>query len=558
MWNVERWPASGLLCHTRRLLLICVLGVSAVFGGGHARAQGSSADLRRITVDAATITGRLRSLAGVNGAPAPGMHKPEKFTFGGWNMPEQVDASRGYELAHIDLVRTHDAYGPGDIDAKFETHEAPGGALISAQRDLYTLFPDPNANPEDPASYRFGPTDELVTSIVKVGAQAIFRLGRSEGADPQPPHDFDRYASIAKHIVLHYNAGWAHGYHYGIRYWEIWNEPDLGKVFWAGTPEQYFSLYSKIARAVKQADPAVLVGGPAIARPNDASPYRDAFMEYVHQTRTPLDFYSWHWYATDSEDPLDFVRIARDLRSRLDRHGLQRTQSILSEWNYGLSDTPPAPLVRASFITSALIYMQDAPVDAATLYRADNVFGADGDSPDEIGQALIALGRMKATPVRLQSTGGDLRGLAVEAGRSEDGKLVQVLISNDQIPAADLGPRNTDDTLHVPHVFDVKLLPRRSLVYSDNGGFDLTIAQLPAGTPHVVERCLISAEGTFASGTPIVQTGGTVTVQGRLPPPGIALISVRAVDPAAVPPGPTVGAHCGAPSGAPRGIGPGS
>ncbi len=524
-----------------------------MFGAGHTPAEGAPADLRRITVDASTVTGRLRSLAGVNGAPGPGMHKPEKFTFGGWNMPEQVDASRGYERAHIDLVRTHDAYGPGDIDARFETNEAPGGALISAQRDVYTLFPDPSANPDDPASYRFGPTDKLIASIVNVGAQAIFRLGRSEGADPQPPRDFARYASIAKHIVLHYNAGWAHGYHYGIRYWEIWNEPDLGKVFWAGTPAQYFSLYSEIARAVKQADPAALVGGPAIARPNDASPYRDAFMEYVQQTRTPLDFYSWHWYATDSEDPLDFVRIAQDLRSRLDRYGLQHTQSILSEWNYGLSDTPPSPLVRASFITSSLIYMQDAPVDAATLYRADNVFGADGDSPDKTGLALIALGRMKATPVRLKSTGGDLDGLAVEAGRSEDGKLLQVLISNYQIPASDLGPRHTDDTLHVPHVFDVKLLPRRSLVYGHNGGFDLTIAQLPAGPRHVVERCLISADGRLASGTLFVQTGGTVRVRESLPAPGIALISIRALDPGASPPAPASGAHCDAASGGRRG-----
>ena len=290
-------------------------------------------DLRKVTVDASAVIGTLRSLAGVNGAPAPGMHKPANFRFGGWNMPENVDASRGYRLARIDLVRTHDAYGPGDIDSKFETNEAPGGALISAQRDVLTLFPNPDADPENPASYRFGPTDRLIASIAQIGAQTIFRIGRSEGADPQPPRDFDRYASMAKHIVLNYNAGWAHGYRYGIRYWEIWNEPDLGKVFWSGTPEQYYELYARIARAVKEADANALVGGPAIARPNDPSPYRDAFLRYVHKTHTPLDFYSWHWYATDSDDPLDFTRIANELRARLDMNGLQATKSILSEWN---------------------------------------------------------------------------------------------------------------------------------------------------------------------------------------------------------------------------------
>ena len=526
MWNVKRRQA--LLCHVPSVLLIGVLGVTSAQGATPAPPQ--DAGLRRISVDAAAPTGTLRSLAGVNGAPAPGMHKPANFTFGGWSMPEQVDVSRGYELAHIDLVRTHDAYGPGDIDSRFETNEAPGGALISAQRDVYTMFPNPHADPEDPASYRFGPTDKLVTSIVKIGAQAIFRLGRSEGADPTPPPDFDRYADIAKHIVLHYNGGWAHGYHYGIRYWEVWNEPDLGKVFWAGTPQQYFSLYSKIAHAVKQADPHALVGGPAIARPNDDSAYRDEFMEYVQATRTPLDFYSWHWYATDSDDPLDFARIAAELRSRLDRHGLQATQSILSEWNYGLSDKLPTPLVRASFITSALIYMQSAPIDAATLYRADSVFGADGASPDATGRALIAIGRMKATPVRLRATGADLKGLTVEAGRSNDGKVIQVLISNYQIPAAELGSRHTDDTLHVPHVFDVKLLPRRTLGYSDNSGFDLTIEHLPAGAHAVVELCLISADDHPDAGSLTEQPGPTVRVRHALPPPGIALITVHTAE----------------------------
>ena len=26
--------------------------------------------------------------------------------------------------------------------------------------------------------------------------------------------------------VRHYNRGWANGHEWGIRYWEIWNEPD--------------------------------------------------------------------------------------------------------------------------------------------------------------------------------------------------------------------------------------------------------------------------------------------------------------------------------------------
>jgi xylan 1,4-beta-xylosidase len=501
--------------------------------GGVARVRAG--DLRKITVDAAVPTGWLRSLQGVNGAPAPGDHKPENFKFGGWNMPEGIDVSAGYRMARIDLVRTHDAYGPADIDARFETADAPGGGLISAHRDIFDIFPNPDADPEDPHSYNFAPTDQLIASIEKVGAQVMFRLGRSEGAAAQPPKDFARYAAIAKHIVLHYNQGWDHGFHYRIRYWEIWNEPDLGKVFWAGTAQQYFELYGKIARAVKQADRRALVGGPAIARPNDDTPYRDAFLDYVRTEQVPLDFYSWHWYATDSDDPLDFIRISADMRARLDKHGFAHTRSMVTEWNYGLMDPMPTPMQRASFITAALIYMQDAPIDAATLYRADSVFGTDGATPDKTGQALIALGRLKDTPVRLKVRGADLNGFAVAAARSTDGRQVQILLSNYQIPAQFLGPRAADDVLHVPPVFDVRLLARRSIAYRNNSGYDLTIDHLPANRQYRVERCRISAAEDFSSHEPddeqIVETGGTIRLQHDLPPPGIELVTLRAIEP---------------------------
>ena len=523
-----------------------VVAVACLSAAAAAQSSLRQSGLRKVTVDAAMTVGTLRSFQGVDGAPGPGGHKPENFTFGGWNMRDDVDVSVGYRLARIDLVRTHDGYGPGDIDAKFETARAPGGALISAKRDVLTLFPNPSADPENPESYRFGPTDQLVTSIKKVGAEVLFRLGRSEGADPTPPADFDRYAAIAKHVVLHYNRGWANGFHYGIRYWEVWNEPDLGKLFWSGTEQQYFELYRRIAHRVKEADPRALVGAPAIARPNDNTPYRDEFMRQVRSTQTPLDFYSWHWYATDSNDPLDFTRIAREMRTRLDGLGLTATKSLLTEWNYGLTEAPPAPLVRASFITSAVIYMEDAPVDAATLYRADNVFGSDGAHPDRTGQALIALGQMKSTPRRLQVTGGDSDGFAVEAGRSQDGRLLRILISNYQIPAQFLGRRKGDDVLHVPGVFDVTLLSRRDVVYRDNGGFDLTIEHLPSDRSYVLERCRITDRDDFHLVGTVILPGEPLHLRESLPPPGVELVTLRELAPGEKPAPPRAVSLCNA------------
>jgi hypothetical protein len=478
-----------------------------------------------VTIDASKTTGRLRSLQGVNGAPAPGFHKPIRFKFGGWNVPEETDATPGYHEARIDIIRTHDAYGPGDVDAVFP--DAPG-TLIDAARTALSIFPNPDADPNDPASYNFGPTDRLIASIKGSGSEVIFRIGRSEGSNVEPPKDFDRYAEVVKHIVLHYNRGWAKGFKYNIRYWEVWNEPDLGRLFWGGTPEQYFSLYGKVARAVKQADRRALVGGPAISRPNDTNnPYFEDFLKYVRANRLPLDFYSWHWYATDSADPQDVVRIARDVRARLDRYRFHKTLSMLNEWNYGLMEPLPSDTHRASFITSTLLYMQDAPVDIATLYRADNVFGPRGVTPHKTGYALIALGRMKSTPYRLKVEGADENGFAVQAARTRNGDTLQALISNYEVPPEFIGPRKGPNVLTVGTQFSVALLDRRSVKYSNNDGYDLTIDNLQAGTSYTIERYRISEKDNLSLVDTSIGTGPTIHLYATLPPPGVELVVLK-------------------------------
>jgi xylan 1,4-beta-xylosidase len=481
--------------------------------------------LRRITVDASKTDGRYHSLQGVNGAPAPGFHKPIRFQFGGWNVPEETDATPGYRQARIDLIRTHDAYGPGDIDAVFP--DAPN-TLIDGTRTALSLFPSPDADPNDPKSYNFGPTDKLIASIKGIGAEVIFRLGRSEGSNVDVPKDFDRYAAVAQHIVLHYNQGWANGFHYGIRYWEVWNEPDLGRLFWGGTAPEYFSLYEKISRAVKSADRRALVGGPAISRPNDTNnPWLDDFLKYVRAKKLPLDFYSWHWYATDSADPQDFVRIAQGMRARLDKHGFRKTLSMLNEWNYGLMEPLPSDMHRASFITSSLIYMQHAPIDLATLYRADNVFGPKGTTPHKTGYALIALGRMKDTPLLLKASGADDGGFAVQAARTKDGDTVQVLISNYEIPAQFLGPRKAPNVISVPNQWSVNLLPRRNVAYADNRGYDLMVDHLQAGQGYTIERFRITATNDLSLVDTSMGTGPSIHLYATLPPPGIELVVLR-------------------------------
>ena len=66
----------------------------------------------------------------------------------------------------------------------------------------------------------------------------------------KPPRDFAKWARICEHIVRHYNEGWADGFKWNIKYWEIWNEPDGNKPTadgrpgptWTGTNAQFLNF----------------------------------------------------------------------------------------------------------------------------------------------------------------------------------------------------------------------------------------------------------------------------------------------------------------------------
>ena len=202
-------------------------------------------------------------------------------------------------------------------------------------------------------------------------------------------------------------------------------------------------------------------------------------------------------------------------------YGFKKTLSVLDEWNYGLIDPMPGDLQRAGFITSALIYMQDAPIDVSALYRADNVFGTNGTTPDKTGQALIALGRMKDTPLQPRRGRRRLDGFAVQAGRSKNGE--DAAGADQQLP--DSGGRSraaqrAERAERSARVFDVKLLERRSVTYRNNAGYDVTIDNL-AGNRTYTRRTLSHFRDQTTSPFRIrtEQRGPSIRLYAALPPP---------------------------------------
>lgn len=387
-----------------------------------------AADLE-LRIDCSATAGRFRPLHGVNGGPL--------------NAGETVDLTAAWREAGIPLARMHDC-------------EWPAGNVV----DFHAVFPRLDADPAEPKSYRFAPTDDYLAGVAKSGARIVYRLGESiehtrTKHHVHPPADYDRWTAACLGIIRHTNEGWAGGPRLKIDYWEIWNEPENRPAMWSGSDEDYYRLYATAATAIKREFPALKVGGPAVGATGDVAlgRYRPTefvrgFVERCRDRKLPLDFFSWHTY---SDDPPIYARKARAIRQWLDELGFAKTEIHLNEWNYLPNDKWDALSPRsqgkprrewyeamhgprgAAFVAYVLLELQASPIEQANYFHGDSspfgLFSEHGE-PRKTYYAFLAFRRLLDTPLRLKATGGTAGQSIVAAGMSEDRKVVRVLVAN--------------------------------------------------------------------------------------------------------------------------------
>lgn len=382
----------------------------------------------RISVKLAQHVGTMRPINGLNDGP---------LVAGGL-----IDLSAMQKAIAPNAIRLHDCHWPNPDVV-----------------DFHAVFPNPDADPARSESYDFRLTDEYIAAVRATGAAIIYRLGQSiEHTTTRrfvhPPKDPDKWAQVAIGIIRHYNEGWANGYRYGIKYWEIWNEPDVRPQMWSGSDADYFRLYEVAAKAIHARFPDVKVGGPAASYPGGEgsearpSPFAAAFLEYCRSHKLPLDFFSWHCYTNDSKVP---PALAQGVRRILDNYGFRKTESHLNEWNYlpdndwsVMSNRTGAPEARrrfyqrmsgaegAAFVASVLIGFQDAPVDVCCFYQGGaGAFGLTDEFgvPEKTYYAQLAFRELLRTPARSQVTVAAPGAVAACAGIAADGRSVTVLIA---------------------------------------------------------------------------------------------------------------------------------
>ncbi len=356
---------------TRTILASCLVAGASF--------EAEPAATATISVDPAQALGPVKRMNAVNNGPTV--------------PPVRGDQMRGnfidYKAARLPFARTHDSIGC-----------VSGGAHTC---DINAVFPDFDADENDPANYDFVFTDHYLNAIRRAGTAVFFRLGQTIEHGPKkygvlPPKDYAKWARICEHVIRHYNEGWgwgvdtarttrniAYSNQFNIVYWEIWNEPDVDPFddaeknvsprCWGGTEQEFFKFFEIAAKHLKGRFPNLKIGGPALA---GNEKWADRFLAYAQEHKVPLDFFSWHIYA---RQPEAIASKAGRIRKMMDAHGYTQSESILNEWNYVKgwvddwvyslrAESGDLNLKSAAFIAGAMAACQDKPVDMLMYYDA--------------------------------------------------------------------------------------------------------------------------------------------------------------------------------------------
>ncbi len=309
-----------------------------------------------------------------------------------------------------------------------------GGRFV----DIPNIFRNFDADENDSANYDFTFTDHLIKAIIEAGVEPYYRLGITienqafiKPYNTFPPKDPEKWARICEHIIRHYTEGWANGYRYSIRYWEIWNEPEVqDKMMWCGTDEEYYNLYTVTAKHLKACFPHLKIGGyascgfyavapqmkvdaktnlpgtvPPSDHENNLMHFFYGFFDYIKKHDAPIDFFSWHSYA-------DVSRVAimdEWLHAELERLGYGGLETHLNEWNpyayeYGTAH-------HSAEVAAMMIALQHGHTDACMIYdmRTNTapycpLFDIKTHKPIHAYYALVAFNRLYRLGSQIEST----------------------------------------------------------------------------------------------------------------------------------------------------------
>lgn len=389
------------------------------------------ANVIQVKIDPNAVIGKIKKLNGGNLAPPIANTKAGR------------DIRESFAALNMPVTRLHDS-----------PLENAGTRLV----DIPLIFANFHADASAPQNYYFRQTDDYIKTCIELGTGIVYRLGTSieHGFNKyfiDPPQDIDKWIDICSNIIRHYTQGWGGGFHYDIRYWEIWNEPECKDadglhLMWGGTVEEYNHFYVKVARELKRRFPPLLIGGPAHCGFGQLS--KD-FIAHCAAHQAPLDFYSYHCYAAD---PFGWIVESPALtRKALDEAGYAKAEIHLNEWHYFPGDwkrlradaeykdriyQEMKGLDSAAFLCAVQSLWQDTPLDLGCYYTATTtawgLYVTGGSTPTKSYYGMKAFGHIVRFPERMKAESNDKK-VTVLAGRDAAGKTALLIAAFKTGPA---------------------------------------------------------------------------------------------------------------------------
>ena len=226
------------------------------------------------------------------------------------------------------------------------------------------------------ARYHWDTLDDSIEAILATGARPLLCLCFKPRVlfpkidqDVVHPTSYKDWEKLVFELVKHCNQR----RRYGVEYWEVGNEPDIGEdggCPYRFKPEDYVAYYTHTASAILRADPKAKVGGPALA--GYRSRLGDALIEHCAKGGAPLHFFSWHLY---SNNPGQLRQSIKEVKAKLAKHPrLAGTETILDEWNMSLGNPVLTPAFQPAFVLETTHGFYEEGLSRAAYYHIRDFF----------------------------------------------------------------------------------------------------------------------------------------------------------------------------------------
>lgn len=105
-------------------------------------------------------------------------------------------------------------------------------------------------------------------------------------------------------------------------WFEIWNDPDIYNLFFAGNVDDYCNLYKYASLGIREADADAQIGGPAFYGNFE---YLTTWLDFVKNNNLPVNYVSYHDYEKYGEKVFK-------IREELSKRNLSNLPIVLSGW----------------------------------------------------------------------------------------------------------------------------------------------------------------------------------------------------------------------------------